>query len=114
MNDRPTIVCLCGSTRFRDAFFDASRVESLAGRIVVRPELSSQADAVELDDDTARRLGCFTEARSISLMRYSSLTSMAMSVRPPEPKLRMRCSSGSASGTGPSPSRVDLVLPPDG
>lgn len=57
MSDRPTIVCLCGSTRFRDAFFDAARAESLAGRIVVRPELLSQAEGVVLDEDTARRLG---------------------------------------------------------
>ena len=32
---RPTIVCLCGSTRFGDAFRDANLAETLAGRIVL-------------------------------------------------------------------------------
>lgn len=31
----PTIVCLCGSTRFMDAFFDAGWAETLAGKIVL-------------------------------------------------------------------------------
>lgn len=33
--DRPKIVCLCGSTRFPDAFNTAIRSETLAGRIVL-------------------------------------------------------------------------------
>ncbi len=33
--DRPEIVCLCGSTRFPDAFREATLRETLAGRIVV-------------------------------------------------------------------------------
>jgi hypothetical protein len=57
VSDRPTIVCLCGSTRFRDAFEDAGRLESLAGRIVVGPEVFSHADGLVLDDETVRRLG---------------------------------------------------------
>ena len=32
---RPTIVCLCGSTRFMDAFFDVGWKETLAGKIVL-------------------------------------------------------------------------------
>jgi hypothetical protein len=32
---RPTIVCLCGSTRFKDAFIEANRRETLAGKIVL-------------------------------------------------------------------------------
>lgn len=32
---RPRIVCLCGSTRFPDAWITAHREESLAGRIVL-------------------------------------------------------------------------------
>jgi hypothetical protein len=32
---RPRIVCLCGSTRFMDAFFDAGWAETLEGRIVL-------------------------------------------------------------------------------
>lgn len=32
---RPTIVCLCGSTRFSDAFHEANLRETLAGNIVL-------------------------------------------------------------------------------
>src|SRR5258708_35875384 len=32
---KPTIVCLCGSTRFREAFQRVNRQETLAGRIVL-------------------------------------------------------------------------------
>jgi hypothetical protein len=32
---RPTIVCLCGSTKFKDAFDDANYHETMAGRIVL-------------------------------------------------------------------------------
>jgi len=35
MSDRPIIVCLCGSTRFFDAFRKANFDETLAGRIVL-------------------------------------------------------------------------------
>lgn len=36
---RPTIVCLCGSTRFAETFNEVAEAETLAGRIVVRPEV---------------------------------------------------------------------------
>jgi len=32
---KPTIVCLCGSTRFKDAFMKAYRDETLSGKIVL-------------------------------------------------------------------------------
>ena len=32
---RPTIVCLCGSTRFREIFEEANKLETLAGKIVL-------------------------------------------------------------------------------
>ena len=32
---RPTIVCLCGSTRFKDAFDDANYHETMGGKIVL-------------------------------------------------------------------------------
>jgi hypothetical protein len=35
VNDCPTIVCLCGSTRFGEAFRDANLRETVAGKIVV-------------------------------------------------------------------------------
>ena len=33
--DRPTIVCLCGSTRFKPAFDEANYQETMAGKIVL-------------------------------------------------------------------------------
>lgn len=33
--DFPTIVCLCGSTRFPEAFIEANRQETMAGKIVL-------------------------------------------------------------------------------
>ncbi len=33
--ERPQIVCLCGSTRFMDAFHEAGWLETLAGKIVL-------------------------------------------------------------------------------
>lgn len=35
MNDRPKIVCLCGSTRFYPAFQEANYRETMAGNIVL-------------------------------------------------------------------------------
>ena len=37
MTKQPTVVCLCGSTRFRDEFVAVNRRETLAGRIVLAP-----------------------------------------------------------------------------
>jgi len=33
--EKPTIVCLCGSTRFKDAFDEANYQETMAGKIVL-------------------------------------------------------------------------------
>jgi len=35
MSTKPTVVCLCGSTRFHEAFREANRTETMAGRIVL-------------------------------------------------------------------------------
>ena len=42
---RPAIVCLCGSTRFMDAFFDAGWRETLAGKIVLSVGVCKHVDA---------------------------------------------------------------------
>ena len=42
---RPKIVCLCGSTRFMDAFFEAGWKETLAGKIVLSVGVCKHADA---------------------------------------------------------------------
>jgi hypothetical protein len=41
----PRIVCLCGSTRFSDAFRDANLRETLAGRIVLTIGCDLRADS---------------------------------------------------------------------
>jgi len=43
--ERPRVVCLCGSTRFLDAFDAASVAETLAGRIVLSVASSRISDA---------------------------------------------------------------------
>lgn len=44
--DRPTIVCLCGSTRFGDAYREANLRETLAGRIVLTIGCDTKSDAM--------------------------------------------------------------------
>lgn len=43
MTPRPTIVCLCGSTRFKSEFERAGEEETLAGRIVLTLGIFSAA-----------------------------------------------------------------------
>jgi hypothetical protein len=52
--ERPTIVCLCGSTRFKAHFIEANFRETMAGRIVLSVGWFSHADAavyVPTDDE---------------------------------------------------------------
>jgi hypothetical protein len=42
---RPTIVCLCGSTRFKREFIDANFQQTMAGRIVLSVGWFSHADS---------------------------------------------------------------------
>jgi len=37
VSSKPTVVCLCGSTRFRAEFVEVNRRLTMAGRIVVAP-----------------------------------------------------------------------------
>ncbi|HET8908144.1 MAG TPA: hypothetical protein VFN11_14390 [Ktedonobacterales bacterium] len=43
--NQPRIVCLCGSTRFSQAFHDANLRETLAGRIVLSIGCDMRSDA---------------------------------------------------------------------
>lgn len=54
----PTIVCLCGSTRFMEAFFDAGWRETLNGKIVLSVGVCKHPDhgAEALGGDIAERL----------------------------------------------------------
>lgn len=43
-SERPRIVCLCGSTRFHEAFREANLRETLAGRIVLTVGCDTKSD----------------------------------------------------------------------
>jgi len=47
--ERPTIVCLCGSGRFREAFEEAEFQETLAGRIVLTIGCNTKDIARDID-----------------------------------------------------------------
>ena len=47
LEQKPTVVCLCGSTRFRDAFTEANRKETLDGKIVLAPGLFGRSGDLE-------------------------------------------------------------------
>lgn len=56
---RPEIVCLCGSTRFMDAYHAANRKFSLAGKIVLTVEIVTYDETEDLqgrDPEVKRRL----------------------------------------------------------
>jgi len=57
MKTRPAIICLCGSTRFSEAFREANLRETLAGKIVLSIGCDFKSDdALGLDDDVKARL----------------------------------------------------------
>jgi len=49
--ERPVVVCLCGSTRFKDAYLAATERETVAGRIVLSVGCFMHADAVPISDE---------------------------------------------------------------
>lgn len=53
---RPTVVCLCGSTRFSEAFQQANLQETLAGRIVLTIGCDMRSDADLFADKSAEAL----------------------------------------------------------
>lgn len=53
---RPVIVCLCGSTRFRDQFDATNRELTLAGRIVLAPGVFAHADGIPISDRDKAKL----------------------------------------------------------
>jgi hypothetical protein len=54
--NKPTIVCLCGSTRFKNAFEEQTKVETLKGNIVLGVGLYSHHDNIPLDEETVKML----------------------------------------------------------
>jgi hypothetical protein len=54
--DCPTIVCLCGSTRFSEAYQQAHLAETLAGNIVLTIGCDMRSDADLFSDKTENEL----------------------------------------------------------
>lgn len=52
----PTIVCLCGSTRFREAYEQAQREETLAGKIVLTVGLLGHHEGLDMNGPIKKRL----------------------------------------------------------
>lgn len=50
----PKIVCLCGSTRFKDAFEKANKEESLKGNIVLTVAMFGHLDGLNMDGKEKR------------------------------------------------------------
>jgi hypothetical protein len=56
---KPTVVCLCGSTRFGEAFREANLAETLAGRIVLTIGCDMRSDAelfAEMNEEQMARV----------------------------------------------------------
>lgn len=45
---RPAVVCLCGSTRFREAFRAAARAEALAGKVVLTVHVFGHLEGLDM------------------------------------------------------------------
>ena len=45
MKEEPIVVCLCGSTKFKQAFIDANFRETMAGKIVLSVGFFGHADS---------------------------------------------------------------------
>jgi len=57
LRERPKIVCLCGSTRFMEAFYEANVRETLAGNIVLSVGCNTKDDRMlGLSADVKARL----------------------------------------------------------
>lgn len=61
MSNKPRIVCLCGSTRFMEAWQKANIDETLAGRIVLSVGCNTKSDA------DLQRLGALTDETKAKL-----------------------------------------------
>lgn len=54
--ERPVIVCLCGSTRFRGAFEQAMKDETLDGRIVLTVGMFGHQEGIDMEGPIKRML----------------------------------------------------------
>ena len=56
MDKKPKIVCLCGSTKFKDDFIKANRTETLKGRIVLSVGLFGHEEGMDMSGETKKML----------------------------------------------------------
>jgi hypothetical protein len=54
--EKPIIVCLCGSTRFKDAYVKAQRDETLKGKIVLSVGLFGWEEGLDMSGPTKKML----------------------------------------------------------
>lgn len=52
----PKIVCLCGSTRFKDAFIQANRDETLKGNIVLSVGMFGHQEGIDMNGEVKKKL----------------------------------------------------------
>lgn len=52
----PKIITLCGSTRFKDAYINATRTETLKGHIVISVGLFGHQEGLDMTGDTKQML----------------------------------------------------------
>lgn len=82
---RTPIVCLCGSTRFRDVYLKAQREESLAGKIVLTVGLFGHLedfdmageDKVRLDELHLRKIDLADEVLFLNVDGYMGTSTLA-------------------------------------
>ena len=55
-NHNPKIICLIGSTKFKDTFEKVAQELSLAGNIVLKPNVFSQYDDIDLTNEQCNLL----------------------------------------------------------
>jgi hypothetical protein len=56
--DRPKIVCLCGSTKFKEAFETANKIETLEGHIVLSVGFFMHRESEPISPETKIQLDC--------------------------------------------------------
>lgn len=56
ISSSPEVVCLCGSTKFKDEFVEENERLTLEGKIVLTVGIFGHADDVEFDDDEKEML----------------------------------------------------------
>lgn len=54
--NKPIVVCLCGSTRFKDAYEKAMREETLKGNIVLTVGLFGHLEGMDMNGETKKML----------------------------------------------------------